>query len=107
MLAGLKKYDPSYTGGVPDLGAIDGWQVANLTIEGLQQAGTNPTRASFISNLRKVSDWTDNGLAAAPVSFVHFGQAPKQACDFFYQFVEQEVRPLPGERQGVLRQRGP
>ncbi len=95
MLAGLKMYDPSYTGGVPDLGAIDGWQVANLTIEGLQQAGTNPTRASFISNLRKVSDWTDNGLAAAPVSFVHFGQAPKQACDFFYQFVNKKFVPYP------------
>ena len=63
MLDGLKKYDPAYTGGVPDLGAADGWEVANLTIEGLQVAGQNPTRSSFITNLRKVSDWTDNGLS--------------------------------------------
>ncbi len=95
MIAGLKKYDPAYTGGIPDLGAVDGWQVANLTIEGLQVAGKNPTRSSFITNLRKVSNWTDNGLAAQPVDFVHFGQAAPTRCEFFYQFENKKFVPVP------------
>ena len=37
--AGLKKYDPSYTGGIRDLGAELGRGVADLTIEGLQARG--------------------------------------------------------------------
>jgi branched-chain amino acid transport system substrate-binding protein len=94
MLAGLKKYDPSYKGGTPDLGAIDGWQVANLTLEGLQVAGQNPTRTSFITKLRNVSNWNDNGLAA-PVSFVHFGQAPPKMCYYFYEFVNKKYVPTP------------
>ena len=44
FLAQLKKYDPSYTGGLPDLGQADGWPVANLMVEGLQVAGKNPTQ---------------------------------------------------------------
>jgi branched-chain amino acid transport system substrate-binding protein len=95
MLAGLKKYDPSYTGGLPDLGAEYGWEVANLTIQGLQVAGSNPTRASLIKNLRKVTAWTDNGLAPAPINFVHFGQAPPTACSTYVQFVNDKYVPFP------------
>jgi branched-chain amino acid transport system substrate-binding protein len=95
FLNGLKQYDPSYTGGLPDLGAMLGWEVANLTIEGLQQAGQNPTRSSFITNLRKVSSWTDNGLAPAPVNFQNFGQAPPQVCATYVQFLNNQFVPYP------------
>lgn len=95
FLAALKKYDPAYTGGLPDLGQADGWGVANLMVEGLQVAGKNPTRQSFITNLRKVTDWTDSGLSAQPINFVHFGQNPPEQCFTYVQFVNKKFVPFP------------
>jgi branched-chain amino acid transport system substrate-binding protein len=95
FLAQLKKYDPGYTGGLPDLGESDGWPVANLMYEGLQQAGKDPTHKSFIDGLRKVTDWTDSGLATGPISFVHFGQNPTTQCFSYVQFVNDKYVPFP------------
>ncbi len=61
--AAFKKY-AGFTG-VPDFGWSEGWESAGLLIEGLQVAGKNPTRQSFITNLRKVTSWNDNGLLAS------------------------------------------
>jgi branched-chain amino acid transport system substrate-binding protein len=94
-LASLKKYDPSYTGGLPDLAEGDGWPIANLMVEGLTVAGKNPTRASFIKNLRHVTNWTDSGLAPGPINFVHFGQNPPTQCFSYVQFNGTKYVPFP------------
>jgi hypothetical protein len=90
MLAGLKQYDPTYTGGdTPDIGAYGGWEAANLMVEGLQVAGPNLTRQSFIDNLHNVTNWTDNGLSPIPVSFslAGFGVAPQTgSCSRYVTF---------------------
>jgi branched-chain amino acid transport system substrate-binding protein len=91
----LKKYDPGYTGGLPDLGAADGWPAANLMVEGLQQVGKNPTDASFITALRKVGNWTDSGLSSGPISFTHFGQNPPTQCFSYVQFVNKKYVAFP------------
>jgi branched-chain amino acid transport system substrate-binding protein len=95
FIASLKKYDPQYTGGLPDLGTADGWQAANLMVEGLQVAGPNPTRQSFITNLRKVTNWADSGLSTMPISFVDFGQAPPVQCFTYVQFDGKKYVPFP------------
>jgi branched-chain amino acid transport system substrate-binding protein len=95
FLADLKKYDPEYTGGLPDLGASLGWPAGNLMIEGLQLAGKNPTRQSFMTNLRKVTNWTDSGLALTPVDLKDFGQAPKTECAPYVQFENGKYVPYP------------
>ena len=95
FLAGLKKYDPDYKGGLPDLGESDGWPIANLMVEGLQVAGKNPTRASFIKDLRKVTNWTDSGLATGPINFVHFGQNPPTQCFSYVEFNGTKYVPFP------------
>jgi len=95
FLAQLRKYDSSYKGGLPDLGSADGWSVANLMVEGLQQAGKEPTHTSFITGLRKVTNWTDSGLATGPISFVHFGQDPPTQCFSYVQFVKGKYVPFP------------
>jgi branched-chain amino acid transport system substrate-binding protein len=95
FLALLRKYDPGYKGGIPDLGAADGWVVANLMVKGLQVAGKNPTRKSFITNLQKVNNWTDGGLATGPVSFAHFGVNPTTQCFSYVQFVGKKYVPFP------------
>jgi len=94
-LASLKKYDPGYKGGLPDLGQALGWPIANLMVQGLMVAGKNPTRHSFITNLRKVTNWTDSGLAALPINFVHFGQNPPVQCFTYVQFIKNKYVPFP------------
>ena len=104
FLADLKKYDPAYKGGLPGNSESDGWPGANLMVEGLKVAGTNPTRQSFIAGLRKVTNWTDSGLATGPISFAHFGQKPAHAVLQLCAVQRDAVRALPEERQAVLRE---
>jgi branched-chain amino acid transport system substrate-binding protein len=55
--------------GVPDIGVYFGWSTANLMIEGLTVAGKNPTRASFVTNLHKVKNYTAGGIQPTKVDF--------------------------------------
>ena len=104
MLDSLKRYDSSYTGGIPDLGLWGGYLATEIMIYGLELAGKNPTRTAFITNLRKVSDYTAGGILAGPVSFAHLG-TPKMlssvACSYFMQvkgskFVVYKNKPICG-----------
>jgi branched-chain amino acid transport system substrate-binding protein len=97
FLANLRLYDTAYKGGVPDLAEGDGWPVADLMVKGLQVAGSDPTRQSFITNLRNVTDWTDSGLAAAPINFVHFGQNPPEQCFTYVQLVNGKYVAFPSD----------
>ena len=83
MQAAFAKY-ASYTG-IPDFQWYEGWLSADLMIKGLQVAGTNPTRSSFISSLHQVSNYDGGGLLAAPVSFslATFGQAAPTLCGWY------------------------
>lgn len=90
MLNNLAKYDSGFQkGDIPDLGLFGSYIAADLMIFGLQYAGSNPTRQSFITNLRKVTNYTGSGLfAATPVSFTNFATVkmlPKQACSYYVQ----------------------
>jgi branched-chain amino acid transport system substrate-binding protein len=88
MLAALRKYDPAFTGGIPDLGLYGGWSAADLMILGLKDAGATPTHASFINNLHQVSNYDIGGLAPSSWGFTNFGTAkmlPKTACGWFFQ----------------------
>jgi branched-chain amino acid transport system substrate-binding protein len=87
MLNALTKYDHSYTkGGIPDLGIYGSYIGTDLMIFGLEHAGKNITRASFIKNLRKVSSYNAGGLLSSALTFQHFGTAgmlPKKTCSSF------------------------
>jgi ABC-type branched-subunit amino acid transport system substrate-binding protein len=48
---------------------IIGWLGANLAITGLENAGSNPTPASLIAGLQKVSNYNAGGLLPAKVNF--------------------------------------
>jgi branched-chain amino acid transport system substrate-binding protein len=72
----LKQYDPGYHGGLPDLGVTNSWDATDVMIEGLTLAGKNPTRASFMKNLRAVTNFTADGLLVAPENMkTSFGNA--------------------------------
>ncbi len=55
-------------------------------IDGLEKAGSNPTRASFISSMRGVSSYNAGGLLASPIGFTNFGtpgMLPQTSCGQF------------------------
>jgi branched-chain amino acid transport system substrate-binding protein len=97
ILANLKTYDPSYTGGDPDYGLQGGYLSAQLMIKGLQVAGQNPTRASFINGMHGVTSYDDNGVLPSPVNFslAQFGQYPATSCDYFVQLQGTTFVPQP------------
>ena len=63
-----------------------GYVGADLFIKGLKVAGKCPTRASFISNLRKVTNYDGAGMLPGKVSFVPNGIMPNGnpiTCNWF------------------------
>ena len=87
MLAALNKYGAKIKG-IPSLGVWASYQAVDVLIKGLEVAGQNPTRASFIAGLRKVQNYEGNGLFSPGLSFTGFGTAamfPKKACQDFAQ----------------------
>jgi branched-chain amino acid transport system substrate-binding protein len=82
FVANLQKYDSNYKGGYPSYGVTSAYLGTDVMIEGLQVAGQNPTRQSYINNMLKVSSWND-GLLASPIGFNHFGQAQPTLCQYF------------------------
>jgi branched-chain amino acid transport system substrate-binding protein len=81
----LKKYDKTYTGGIPSYGVIGSAISAQLTVYGLKLAGSDPTSASFIKKLRTVKSWTDTGVLPSPIGFTGFGTVamfPKYECGY-------------------------
>jgi branched-chain amino acid transport system substrate-binding protein len=85
FVANLKSNVPSYTGGYPSFGLGGSYLSTDLMIKGLEVAGQNPTRQSFITNLSNVTDYDAGGLLPSKVSFNHFGSFQKQGCTYFVQ----------------------
>ncbi len=101
MLKTIKKYDTSYTGGLPDIGSTFGYVSADLMIKGLEMAGANPTRSSFISNLRKLSSYDAGGIIPDTLTYTHFGTVaglPKTQCTYGLQLRSGKYYSLNGAK---------
>jgi ABC-type branched-subunit amino acid transport system substrate-binding protein len=61
FLSYVKKVSPSWT---PDLFTLYGWASAALFVQALQGAGTNPTRGSVLTQLKKITSFNAGGLIA-------------------------------------------
>jgi branched-chain amino acid transport system substrate-binding protein len=95
FIANVKAVDPSLRANyTPSYGLTGSYLAAQVAIKGLQVAGKNPTRASFIKNLTSVTGFTANGLLASPVSFNHFGSAEHQTCSYVVQVVGQSFKTI-------------
>jgi branched-chain amino acid transport system substrate-binding protein len=96
MLANLKKYTPQFSFAA-DPPAIQTYEAADLMIKGLELAGKNPTRSAFITNLRKVGNYTAEGILTPPgVTFQHFGTVgmlPTTSCSQFIVVTKQGLTP--------------
>jgi branched-chain amino acid transport system substrate-binding protein len=92
----LKKYDPSYMGGIPDLGVTTGWDGTDMMIEGLKLAGPNPTRAAFTAKLRTVKNYTIGGLSTTPIDFNYLtGHLPPTECVNLVELKGSRFVPVP------------
>lgn len=97
--AALAKY-VGFTG-VPGFDYCEGYVTADLMIKGLEVAGHNPTRQSFISNLRKVSSYNPaGGLLPNSLNFTPaaFGQPPAKECGYFPQLQGKKFVLVPNDK---------
>jgi branched-chain amino acid transport system substrate-binding protein len=82
MLNAIKQTDPTLNG-IPNLGLAQSYFGADVMIKGLEVAGENPTRQSFITNLRQVENYDGHGVLPGGISFTGFGTPamfPPEAC---------------------------
>jgi ABC-type branched-subunit amino acid transport system substrate-binding protein len=99
--AALKKYDPSYKGGLASFGAQTGWIIADEMIQGLEVAGPNPTRASFIKNLAQVKDYTIGGLNPTGVDLSKRWKLVGPQCAYFAQLEGSKFLPYPRDGKPI------
>jgi hypothetical protein len=89
MVATMQKYSSAFAGdNIPIFGEFTGYLSADLIATGLQLAGQNPTRQSFITNLRKVTNYRAGGILPSPTSFANFGtkaMLPATSCEYVFQ----------------------
>jgi branched-chain amino acid transport system substrate-binding protein len=89
MLGSLAKNDSGFKAGdIPDFGLQGSYLSADLMVYGLEHAGHNPTRQSFINNLRQVTNYTAGGILPSPTSFANFGTPlmnGTSGCTYFVQ----------------------
>ena len=97
----LKKYDPAYKGGIASFGAQYGWALTDEMIEGLKAAGQNPTRASWIKNLAKVTDYTVGGLHPSGVNLSKRWKLVGPQCQYFVQLEGTKYLPWPRNGEPV------
>jgi branched-chain amino acid transport system substrate-binding protein len=99
--AALQKYQGF--GGIPGFDWFQGWINADLMIKGLQVAGKNPTRQSFMNNLRNVTSYDANGLLPLPVdlSLAAFGKTPAKTCIWYAKLQGTTFVPVPSDGKPV------
>jgi ABC-type branched-subunit amino acid transport system substrate-binding protein len=77
MAAALKKYSGFTKSQFPTFGQVESWLGADLMIQGLKLAGSNPTRATVIKDLRGIKAYTGNGLLPITINYsTIFGHDP-------------------------------
>jgi branched-chain amino acid transport system substrate-binding protein len=82
MQSDLKKY--SGLTGVPNFGTYTGYITAELAVLGLEHAGKNPSRQSFVDGLHSLGTYDAAGLSCSPIniSAENYGKFPTDACTY-------------------------
>ncbi len=100
----LKQY-VGYTG-VPGFDYAVGWLTADLMVTGLQGAGQNPTRASFLDYLHSLNAYTAGGLLPSPsnLTLAAFGQPPQVSCYYMLKLEGNKFLPVPSSGKATCGQ---
>ena len=99
--AALQKYQGF--SGIPGFDWYEGWTNVDLMIKGLEAAGKNPTRQSFMTNLRTVTSYDASGLLPNPVDFslAAFGKAPAKTCLWYAKLQGITFVPVPSDGKPI------
>ncbi|HET6809582.1 MAG TPA: ABC transporter substrate-binding protein [Acidimicrobiales bacterium] len=99
--AALKKY--ANFSGVPGFDWYYGWMSADLMVRGLQAAGKNPTRQSFVNGLHGVTGYDGDGLLpqAVDLSLAGFGKPAATSCGWYAQVKNGQFVPVPSDGRPV------
>jgi branched-chain amino acid transport system substrate-binding protein len=95
MQSAMEKYAHFTKTQFPNFGQYESWAGADLMIKGLEMAGSNPTRAAVIKDLRGLKSYNAGGLL--PVSFNYstdFGHNPAQTCAWVMKAVPSGFTPI-------------
>jgi branched-chain amino acid transport system substrate-binding protein len=71
--------------GVPDYGDYLGYITADMAVTGLEQAGKEPTRQSFVDNLHELGTYDGAGLTCTKldISLENYGKYAPTSCAYF------------------------
>ena len=84
MKSALEKYQHFSSTQFPNFSQYESWLGADLMIQGLKQAGKNPTHASVIHALRSIKSYNGNGLLAQSINYsTIFGHDLPKACGWY------------------------
>jgi branched-chain amino acid transport system substrate-binding protein len=99
MLDAMVKYGGLKPGAIPNFGMWTSYVAADMFIRGLELAGQNPTRESFITNLRKLPSYDADGLLPTPAKPSAFGtidEFPARFCGLFVRLAGDKFVPVQG-----------
>jgi hypothetical protein len=86
MQAAMEKYGHFSKTDFPSFSQYEAWAGADLMIKGLQMAGSNPTHAAVIRDLRSLKSYNVNGLLPQSINYsTIFGHDPAQECAWVVQ----------------------
>jgi ABC-type branched-subunit amino acid transport system substrate-binding protein len=86
MDAAMKKYAHFTKNQFPTFAEYEAWVGADLMIQGLELAGSNPTRSNVIKDLRAIKAYNANGILPTPIDYsTVFGHSASPDCRWFLQ----------------------
>ncbi len=86
MDAAMEKYAHFTKNQFPTFAEYEAWVGADLMIQGLKLAGSNPTRANVIKDLRSITSYNANGIDPVSINYsTVFGHYASPDCRWFLQ----------------------
>jgi branched-chain amino acid transport system substrate-binding protein len=86
MQAAMQKYAHFTKTQFPSFGQYESWAGADLMIKGLEMAGSNPTQAAVIKDLRGLKSYNVNGLLPQNINYsTIFGHDLSKTCAWVMQ----------------------
>jgi branched-chain amino acid transport system substrate-binding protein len=84
MDAAMKKYEHWTNGQFPTFAEYEAWVGADLMIQGLKLAGSDPTRSKVIKDLRAITSYNANGILPVSIDYATvFGHSASPDCRWF------------------------
>jgi branched-chain amino acid transport system substrate-binding protein len=86
MDAAMEKYANFTKNQFPTFAEYEAWVGADLMIQGLKLAGSNPTRANVIKDLRSITSYNANGIDPTTINYsTVFGHYASPDCRWYLQ----------------------